>query len=255
MATQIAKLVAKKAKRSAVIAVREQFKGKDLVNLREFLNDGDAGYTATKAGFTIPVEQFGDFMKAMRKFGKAAGLLGKTGDDDFEIKSLDELDDSENVLIAGAEPKQSKKEKKAQRTGIVRRSKDLPEEKEEKAGKKKKDKEFDGKVRIVRKSELADDTAKGKKAKAKDDDSANNAFGIKAFKKLIKAAAKHPNDMDLADDVIQMYKGSKKKLEDILPKHAVNALNKSLENKKDDALKAKAIAACDKHIIEKNFTM
>ena len=231
---QIVANVFTKGKRVTVMGVREMYKNKDIVNLREFTTDGD-DLVATKAGFTIPAENFKEFFNSLRKFGRTAGLLPKAGEDakEFQMLSLedampvdsdDEGDDDFESTKAEKKAKKSKKEKKAERKAKV----------EEKTG-------------IQRRSK--------KETAEKDDADSGDAFSLKAFKKAIKAAVKNDDDMSLASDVVKMYKTNRKKLEDLLPKHAVNALNKSIENKKDESFLAKAVAACQKHIIEKDFTL
>lgn len=245
MARQFAQEIVSKNSRTSIIGLREVFKGKELVNLREFVSDGD-DLVATKAGFTVPVEDFQRFFKELRKWGRAAGLLPNGGDDPkkFEMKSLDEVanneqdedeeedgdDTEEEVTAKKAKDKSSKKKKKIAT-------------KEETKAKKSKGK-----------AEKAEVKAKAKKAAKADKEDADegDAFNIKAFKKAIKAAVK---DEDKGADVLAMYKGSRKKLKDVLPKHAVNALEKALANKKDESFLAKAIAACEKHIVEKDFTL
>lgn len=85
---------------------------------------------------------------------------------------------------------------------------------------------------------------------------ATSDFNIKAFKKAIAQAFKKvEKDISLAIEVVATYKANRKQLKDALPKHAVNAFEKSLAAKKDESLAAKAIAAAQKHIVEKDFTM
>lgn len=234
---KIIKKIISKGKITEIVGVREMFKSKDIVNLREFISDGD-GMLPTKAGFTIPAEMFGDFFKALRKFGRDAGLLPKAGDDakEFEILSLeeampknadDEGDDDFESAKAEKKAKKSKKEKKAER-----------------ASAKEEMKKKSGIQRRPKKNEESDDDA----------DPADT-FNLKAFKKAIKTAMKHENDLSHAAEVVSIYKANRKKLKDLLPKHAVNALEKSLANKKDESFLAKAMIACEKHIIEKDFTL
>jgi hypothetical protein len=246
MAKQIVKVLSKKSKRAAVVAVRSEFRNKDQVNIREFLIEGTDEYAATKAGFTIPAESFPDFFKAMRKFGRAAGLLGKAGDDDFEIKSLDDLDDDDgDIKIIGKASGDAKDDApKSKKTGIIRKKKDddADDEPKGKRGRKAKDEDDEPKGK------------RGRKAKEDDDNDSSDAFDLKGFKKAIKTAIKSSDSADYAG-VVALYKASRKKLKDLLPKHAVNALEKSLANKTNDALLEKAVAACEKHIVEKNFSL
>jgi hypothetical protein len=223
-------------KKNAVLAIRQQFKGKDLVNVRECLTGEDNDFTPTQAGFTIPAEKFADFLKALKKFGRAAGLIGKNGDEDFKIKDFDDLDGNEDEI------------------GIVGKAKGGKEKAEGKTGIKRKAKDLEAIAKAKRPTD-DDKPAKAKKAKDEDDD-ADDApkFNMKAFKKAIKAAVK-ADDTATAKEVIALYKGNRKMLKDKLPKHAVNALEKSLSSKKDEALMKKAVVACEKHIVEKDFSL
>lgn len=258
---RIINVVAKKNARNSILAVREAFRGKDLVNIRECLQDDDTEFSATKAGFTIPAEQFADFYKALRKFGRAAGLLGKAGDDDFEMKSLAELKSTDDITLNSKAKADDEDGDKKGRTGIKRKMKedDAPKRgrkaKDEDAEDEDEDEEEETPKRGRKAKEEAAPKA-GRKAKAKDDDAdSGDAFSIKAFKKAIKAAMKNDDDTSYSKAVLDLYKANRKKLKDVLPKHAVNALEKSLESKKDEALLAKAIIACDKHIVQKDFSM
>lgn len=99
-----------------------------------------------------------------------------------------------------------------------------------------------------------EEVAKVKKVAAKKE--VTSDFNLKAFKKAIKASfKKQDKDIDLAQEVIAIYKGNRKQLKDALPKHAVNAFEKSLGAKKDEDLMLKAVIAANKHIVEKDFTL
>jgi hypothetical protein len=81
-------------------------------------------------------------------------------------------------------------------------------------------------------------------------------FKIAAFKKAISRALRVFNkDMTQAMEVLATYRENRKLLKDALPKHAVNAFEKSLAAKKDEKLLEKAMFAAEKHIVEKDFTM
>lgn len=99
---------------------------------------------------------------------------------------------------------------------------------------------------------------KAPKAAAKKEDKkaapASN-FNIKAFKKAIATAFKKDKDISHAVAVVAMYKENRKLLKDALPKHAVNAFEKALANKKDESFIAKAVQSAQKHLVEKDFTM
>lgn len=231
----IAAIVTKKNTRNAVLAVRQQFKGKDIVNVRECLIEGENEFSPTKGGFTIPAANFAEFFKSLRKFGRAAGLLGKNGDDDFKVKDFDDVEGNEDEIVIGKAEKDD--DEKSGKTGIKRKAKDL-----EAIAKAKRPN--------------AEEKAKGKKTKDEDDDGDDDSgFDMKAFKKAIKTANKNDDDTALAKAVVMMYKGNRKLLKEKLPKHAVNALEKSLASKKDEALMTKAVVACQKHIIEKDFSL
>jgi hypothetical protein len=100
-----------KNKSTAIVGKREEFKGKDLVNLREFKTGDDDELLPTKSGFTLASEDFYAFFKKLRKFGREAGLIPKPGEEeDFEITPLDELEGSGDD---GDKPKKNKKKAKA----------------------------------------------------------------------------------------------------------------------------------------------
>jgi hypothetical protein len=99
---------------------------------------------------------------------------------------------------------------------------------------------------------------KAVKVKKLTDDNAPKAsnFKIRAFKTAIARGLKMFNkDMTHAMEVMATYKENRKMLKDVLPKHAVNAFEKSLAAKKDEALLMKAMVAAQKHIVEKDFTL
>lgn len=245
MAKQIIKVVAAKGKRAAVLAVRQEFRGKDIVNIRECLVDGDDEYSATRAGFTLPVENFGAFYSALRKFGRDAGLLPKKGEDDFSMKSLAELDEGDDEIVINSKGATEEAEEKVK----GKKGKKAKAEKEEKPKRGRKAKDED--------DEEEEKPKRGRKAKTDDDEDDEPAvdFDMKGFKKAIKSAIKHDDDMSYAAEVVKLYKSKRKVLKDVLPKHAVNAFEKSIENKKDDSYLAKAVLAAQKHIVEKDFTL
>ena len=232
-APQIVSNIHTKSKRLTIVGVREEFKGKDLVNLREFTNEGE-DMIATKSGFTIPAEQFKEFFNSLRKFGRTPGLLPKAGEDAKEFKILS-IGDAMPVEDQGDEGdddfESAKAEKKAKKS------------KKDKAAVKEKVKQKSGIQRRPKKNDEADDADPA------------DAFNLKAFKKAIKVAVKNDDDISHAAEVVSMYKANRKTLKDLLPKHAVNALEKALANKKDESFLAKAMIACEKHIIEKDFTL
>lgn len=216
MAKQVVQKIHQKNDRAVLVGVREEFKGKDIVNLREFISSGDDDLIATKSGFTIQADQFKSFFNSLRKFGRAAGLLPEAGEDPkaFTMKALadvvvaDEEDDDESETATASNSdseSSSKKEKKA-----------------------KKEK---------------------KEAKANGADSGDE-FSMKEFKKAIKTAFKNDDDVSYGVAVIDMYKAHRKRLKNELPKRAVNALEKALEHKKDESYVAKALMSLDKHIMQ-----
>lgn len=235
---QIVSNIHTKSKRLTVVGVREVFKGKDLVNLREFTVDGE-DMVATKSGFTIPAEQFKDFFNSLRKFGRTAGLLPKAGQDAKEFKILS-LDDAMPVKDESDEGDDDFESAKA----------------EKKAKKSKKDKKADRKAAAKEEVKKSGIQRRPKKNDEADDgDDAASTFDLKAFKKAIKIAIKNDTDLSYAAEVAKLYKADRKMLKDVLPKHAVNALEKALANKKDESFLAKAMIACEKHIIDKDFTL
>lgn len=218
MAKQIVSHIHSKNKKITLVGVREMFKGADIVNLREFAADGE-DLIATKSGFTIPADQFATFFKSMRKFGRAAGLLPDAGEDAkaFVLKDLADLPEEEDdEEEEGDEVETPKKEKAAKKS-----------KKEKKADK-------------------AEKKAKSKKEVAEVDGA---EFDMKAFTKAIKKALKHADDISFSADVMAMYKANRKQLKNELPKRAVNALEKSMANKKDESLMAKAILSLEKHVL------
>lgn len=112
------------------------------------------------------------------------------------------------------------------------------------------------KAKEVTKKAAAKTTAKTKPA-AKEKDATNvSTFKIGPFKTAIKRAVKmFDKDTDLAFAVMATYKENRKLLKDALPKHAVNAFEKSLAAKKDEKLLLKAMQAAEKHIVEKDFML
>lgn len=103
-------------------------------------------------------------------------------------------------------------------------------------------------LKAVKVKKLTDD--KAPKAASTSD------FKIRAFKTAIARGLKLFNkDMTHAMEVMATYKENRKMLKDVLPKHAVNAFEKSLAAKKDEALLMKAMVAAQKHIVDKDFVL
>lgn len=234
MAKAITKIIHEKSDKLSIVGSRQIYKERDIVNLREFVEKGDE-LVATASGFTIPAEGFHKFFKALRKFGRETGLLPDAGEDAkaFELKPIedfitDEEDDEEE-------------DGEGEGTG-----EDGDEEAVTAKSSKKKNKK--AKAKEAKAAAKAAKEKSGKKAKKTDDDDA--PFKMSAFKKAIKKAFKHSDDMSHAAEVLALYKANRKQLKEELPKHAVNACEKALEHKKDDSYLAKAIVSLVKHVVD-----
>lgn len=131
--------------------------------------------------------------------------------------------------------------------------------KEAKAAERLKAKEAKAKAKIKEEKKAPKKEVKAPKAAPKKEDkkaAATSNFKLAAFKRAISSAfAKKDKDTSRAVEVMAMYKEHRKMLKDVLPKHAVNAFEKSLAAKKDEKLLVKAIESAQKHIVEKDFTM
>lgn len=242
MAKAITKIIHEKSNKLSIVGSRQIYKERDIVNLREFVEKGD-DLVATASGFTIPAEGFQKFFKALRKFGRETGLLPEAGEDAkaFELKPIEDFitDDEDD------EEEDGEGEGEGEGSGDDSEEEAVTAKSSKKKNKKAKAKEAKDAAKAVKEKS-------GKKAKAgKKDRDADDAapFKMGAFKKAIKKAFNHADDMSYAAEVLAMYKANRKVLKEELPKHAVNACEKAMENKKDDAYLAKAIVSLVKHVL------
>lgn len=201
-------------------------RGKDMVYLTEF-----KGEDQTENQMTLEAEKFRDFFNALRKFGRAAGLLPDRGDDasTFTMRPLSEVVDESDD---GDEPEDDGEE--------------TPEPAAKPAGAKRGPKPGAKAAAAVEKASTKS------AAKVVADKGANKNpgdFSMKQFIKAIKAAIKHASDPQYAKDVIAMYKKHRKVIDLEINKFAINALTKALEAPKDESLQAKAVVSLFKHVV------